>query len=199
MAVQLVADIDSRTLEQYKTHLFSQVLLPYYDGDKRRDSSARRVDVSDWMMQRFTEELSMPRAESNSTNIVGGVAAADSSAGSAGYIGFDSSTLAVHRPREAAQTPTSLFPEEDVKEAATSDGHVYWYNPMTFATAWKKEELIERNKKFYRRLRTVPSKTSKRGPNGETRYWAWSSETGNFDQNWDLKKLWESVKAKNWV
>ena len=208
--LQLVTEVEPRTLEHLRNHLMDHVLQSYYVGDQPRVSPAIRVGAHDWLVQQAAADLSMsPGIGGSGTNIVGGVSNGASSVGraknnpstgaySTAAESNDSSARAVHFAPAVAQTPTSLSPEEDCKEAS-SNKQIYWYNPRTCATAWSKEELIEMNKKFYNRIRYQQSTSNKTGANGETSYWLWTSANGLIISDWDLKGLWGQLKRQNHV
>ena len=135
--LQLVTKVEPSTLEHLRVHLMDHVLQTYYDGDQPRDSPAIRVGAYDFLVQQAAADLSMsPGIGGSGTNIVGGVSSAASSVGraknnpstgaySTAAESNDSSARAVHQAPAVAQTPTSLFPEEDWKEAS-SNGQIYW-------------------------------------------------------------------------
>merc|ERR1712187_71913 len=90
------------------------------------------------------------------------------------------------------ESTTKLNAADDAKPEKAPDGSVYWYNPRTQATAWSKETLIKRNKEFYRSVKQIPARTSK-GPNGESKYWAWQMEDGQTQTAWSLQELYENL------
>ena len=198
----LATDIDQNTLSNIRSRV-ERACQPFFDNDRVRSGAAVTPFVA---VNMHEQQSTTPLAAPDNRDAAAATPSSMSSGVTANthltYVDTHTpmaTAFNLGRPMSVAATAAvpevMLFPEEDVEQVVT-DTERYWYNPKTWATSWKREDLVETNKRFYERVKHLPSKSMQRGPNGETRYWAWSNKAGVFHSSWTLKDLWSLVTSK---
>ena len=193
----LATDIDPATLSNIRSRV-ERACQPFFDNDRVRSGAA----VTPFLAVNIHGQQSTPplAALDNNRDAAAATPSSMSSGVGGNNVGAGTPPAFNLGPMPVATTVafpqvTKLFPEQDVVPLENQNGQ-YWYNPKTFATSWKKEELVETNKRFYERVRNIPSKSTRMTGWETSYYWKWSNNDGVCHTRWTLQELWSLVRSE---